>query len=261
MRNVLIAGLTAALLSVGSVAPAFAGQYSDSNKISAWSADHIEILTELGVIVGYPDGTFRPAENITREEMAVMLLEGMIVLEKHIMKTVWDNDLYLYEELVAQQTQLLQALAAIDEIQAKDAVEKNNFVAIGLGYGVSNAETDDVTSVQLLAKVQIIEISDTFAISVRPFVMTDSTAGGTLTIDADLSDTFTVYAGGGVAANWSDGGQLTGADSNDDVVGIINAGVEVNLSQTTVTGVDVKLPTGGTEQWNPVVTGFLGLKF
>lgn len=259
MRNALFAGLTAALLSVGTVAPAFADTYTDSNKISDWSADHIEILTELGVITGYPDGTFRPAANITREEMAVMLLQGMVVLESSIMDSVWANDVYLYEELVAQQTQLLKALAAIDEAQAKEAVEKNNFVAISIAYGVSNEETDDVSNVGLTGKIQIIELSDDFAISVRPFVTTDSVGGATITVDFDATDKLTIYAGGGVAATWDDESQLTGTD--DTVVGIINAGAEYSLSQNTIAGLEVKLPTNGTASWDPVVGAYVGVKF
>lgn len=258
MRNALIAGLTAALLSVGSVAPVFAGTYTDSNKISDWSAEHIKILTDLGVITGYPDGTFRPAANITREEMAVMLLNGMVALENSILETVLNNDQYLYEELVSQQTQLLQALAAIDEAKAKEAVEKNNFVAIGLGYGVSNSETDDEANIQLIGKVQIIELSDSFAISIRPFVTTDSVGGATATIDYKATDSLTVFAGGGVAAAWDDDTQLTG---DNDVVGLINAGVEYSLSKDTITGVEVKLPTNGDASWDPTVTGYIGAKF
>jgi len=268
MRNNVLA-LTAALaLGFGfsaTVAPsANAGEvqsYYYNDTVPAFAADYIDLLTELGVFVGYPDGTFRGAENITRAELAVALTEGLLVLEDSITEAMYYQNMVMYNEIAAQQVELLSVLARLDAVEAKAVVENNNFVAIGLGYGVSNTETDDEVSLQLLAKLQVIELTDTFAISVRPFVMTDSTAGGTLTLDADLSDTLTVYAGGGVAANWSDGGQLTGADSSDDVVGILNSGLEVNLSDTTVTGIDVKLPTGGTEQWNPVVTGFVGLKF
>lgn len=269
MRKIVL-GLAAALaLGFGFSAPASA-QSTESltvesfyyeDELPAWAAEYIDLLTYLEVLVGYPDGTFKANQNLTRAEFAVALTEGLIVLEEGIYNAMYWNNVYIYDELAAQQVELLEALARIDAIEAEKLVKNNNFIAIGLGYGVSNSETDDVTNVQLLAKVQIIELTDNLAISIRPFVTSDSTAGGTATLDLDLSDTFTLYAGGGVAANWSDGGQLTGADSDDDVVAILNAGLEVNLSQNTVTGVDVKLPTGGTEQWNPVVTGFVGLKF
>ena len=38
-----------------------------------WAVDYIWWLKHNGISVGYPDGTFRPDNNITRAEMAVML--------------------------------------------------------------------------------------------------------------------------------------------------------------------------------------------
>ena len=42
-----------------------------------WAAKEIEILTEKGVIVGYPDGTFQPDENVTRAEFASMAIKAL----------------------------------------------------------------------------------------------------------------------------------------------------------------------------------------
>jgi len=52
---------------------AFAAFYDIDNDTFAWSGEAIENLTELGVINGYEDGTFRPNGNITRAEFAKML--------------------------------------------------------------------------------------------------------------------------------------------------------------------------------------------
>lgn len=38
-----------------------------------WAKDAIEAMKESGVMVGGPDGTFRPKSNVTREELAVAL--------------------------------------------------------------------------------------------------------------------------------------------------------------------------------------------
>ena len=40
-------------------------------------AGHIERVAELGIATGYPDGTFRPANPISRGEMAVMLMRAL----------------------------------------------------------------------------------------------------------------------------------------------------------------------------------------
>lgn len=42
-----------------------------------WAAPEIEILSEKGVIVGYPDGTFKPDENVTRAEFAAMAIRAL----------------------------------------------------------------------------------------------------------------------------------------------------------------------------------------
>lgn len=62
------------LVGIFLVAPAFA--YPD---VSAdhWAAKQIEILTEKGVIVGYPDGTFKPDDNVSRAEFASMAIKAL----------------------------------------------------------------------------------------------------------------------------------------------------------------------------------------
>lgn len=44
---------------------------------SHWAYPQINILTEKGVIVGYPDGTFKPDENVTRAEFAAMAIRAL----------------------------------------------------------------------------------------------------------------------------------------------------------------------------------------
>lgn len=44
---------------------------------SHWAAPQIKILSEQGVIVGYPDGTFKPDENVTRAEFASMAIKAL----------------------------------------------------------------------------------------------------------------------------------------------------------------------------------------
>ena len=42
-----------------------------------WAYDWIEALYNAGLTSGYPDGTYRPSNSVTRAEMAVFLLKGM----------------------------------------------------------------------------------------------------------------------------------------------------------------------------------------
>ncbi len=42
-----------------------------------WAAAQIKELSEQGVIVGYPDGTFKPDDNVTRAEFASMAIKAL----------------------------------------------------------------------------------------------------------------------------------------------------------------------------------------
>lgn len=42
-----------------------------------WAKDKIEALVKLGIIKGYPDGTFRPEEKISRAEFAALIVSAL----------------------------------------------------------------------------------------------------------------------------------------------------------------------------------------
>ncbi|HEY9621525.1 MAG TPA: S-layer homology domain-containing protein [Crinalium sp.] len=48
--------------------------FSDVDK-TRWSASQIQYLKDLGIVQGYPDGTFHPTQTVTRAELIVMLQE------------------------------------------------------------------------------------------------------------------------------------------------------------------------------------------
>jgi len=70
-----------------------------------WAKDNIGNLVAAGVISGYPDGTFRPDQKVTREEMVVMLSRIMNLdnLEKDQTKGHFNdlNGAYAAEEIQA----------------------------------------------------------------------------------------------------------------------------------------------------------------
>ena len=55
----------------------------DSNHWAFW---YIKTLSEEGVVVGYPDGTFRPESNITKAEFATMAIKAL-KQDKAVVKT------------------------------------------------------------------------------------------------------------------------------------------------------------------------------
>ena len=42
-----------------------------------WSYDAIMALKKIGVLAGYPDGSFRPDENVTRAEFTAMITKAL----------------------------------------------------------------------------------------------------------------------------------------------------------------------------------------
>ena len=71
-RQQMAVFLTRALRESPSLAP---GSFSDV-PVGPFSG-HIERIAELGIATGYPDGSFRPANPISRGEMAVMLMRAL----------------------------------------------------------------------------------------------------------------------------------------------------------------------------------------
>lgn len=51
----------------------YADGYASDVSAGHWAAKGIAICTKLGWINGYPDGTFRPDQKITRAEMMAMI--------------------------------------------------------------------------------------------------------------------------------------------------------------------------------------------
>ena len=52
--------------------------YSDSEKVTSTYEAAVDLMTQAGVIAGYPDGTFKPQNNVTRAEMAKMICYSLL---------------------------------------------------------------------------------------------------------------------------------------------------------------------------------------
>ena len=72
MKNIVKILLSAFVFVAGTCVFAFPDAASDH-----WAASQINELSEQGVIVGYPDGTFQPDENVTRAEFASMAIKAL----------------------------------------------------------------------------------------------------------------------------------------------------------------------------------------
>ena len=52
--------------------------FTDQASIPAWMMEYLEAGMEISAVTGYPDGSFRPHEPITRSEIAVMLARALV---------------------------------------------------------------------------------------------------------------------------------------------------------------------------------------
>lgn len=68
----LISFLIIAVISIGAVFPVGAASFSDIHDTD-YFASAASLLKEFGVLDGYPDGTFKPQNSITRAEMAAIV--------------------------------------------------------------------------------------------------------------------------------------------------------------------------------------------
>lgn len=73
LRRAVVLGVIATLVALGpSVVAAGEGRFTDVSAGHPFSAE-IERVAEAGVAAGFPDGTFRPSEPVTRQAMAAFL--------------------------------------------------------------------------------------------------------------------------------------------------------------------------------------------
>lgn len=57
-------------------------KYTDKSEISDWAVDAVRAMTATGRLKGYPDGTLRPGQNITRAEAAQLLMNCLPISDK-----------------------------------------------------------------------------------------------------------------------------------------------------------------------------------
>jgi hypothetical protein len=77
MRSIKLFALSGLLISLFYPVMAYSAPTSNFSDVSSsyWAKDDISTLTSMGYIDGYEDGTFRPEQNVTREEFAKLLVQ------------------------------------------------------------------------------------------------------------------------------------------------------------------------------------------
>ena len=72
----------------------FAYDYTDLNE-NHWAYNYIQLLTDEGVVVGYPDGSFHPNEYVTRAEFASMAIKGLKMQDYQVKEVIEFDDIPL----------------------------------------------------------------------------------------------------------------------------------------------------------------------
>ncbi|MBQ6530893.1 MAG: S-layer homology domain-containing protein, partial [Clostridia bacterium] len=61
-----------------------ADTYFDDVPTDAWFYHNVAVASQLGIVSGFGDGTFRPNDLITREQMALMTQKAAVVMGKSL---------------------------------------------------------------------------------------------------------------------------------------------------------------------------------
>ncbi|NMA94344.1 MAG: S-layer homology domain-containing protein, partial [Clostridiales bacterium] len=75
MKKILSIALVLALV-LGSFATVFAADFTDVKDSDKFN-EAVNVLTGLGIVSGYPDGTYKPNKVVTRAEMAALIINSL----------------------------------------------------------------------------------------------------------------------------------------------------------------------------------------
>jgi len=99
MKNFLKTVLSIAICCFATIPALAFPDVSDNH----WAAEQIKILSEKGVIVGYPDGTFQPDDNVTRAEFAAMAIRALGQEHTKVAQPVYftdiNEDFWAYQDI------------------------------------------------------------------------------------------------------------------------------------------------------------------
>lgn len=90
--------------------------FPDVETTSAWAAVYINYATAMGVINGYPDGKFRPLNNVTYNELSAMLVRGIGITEDELTGKWPENykskamELGIYDKVMGVRSAFQQAV-------------------------------------------------------------------------------------------------------------------------------------------------------
>ena len=271
--------IAAAVVVSGVATPAMAApQFSDVQPTD-WAYQAIQNLNaRYGCLAGYPNGTFKPGQSATRNELAALTNACL----DRISEFQDAKDAALAAALKAQYASLNTRVSAIEVAATKKAQGVGNYLGLGVllnSVGTGESPNNTVSGGTLQARYAVKNFSNQNAVSVRPYINAvagpDSqigAAGGvTATYDWSIArkagvSAANIYAGVGYQVPF-----VNNVEANaQNAVGLSNGqpvfvlGTEGRITNSLVGFADLKFPTntsanGGS--YSPVFTTGLGFKF
>ena len=129
MKKTLVSALTTALV-VGAASTTFAAANPFADvPADHWAYDAVSELTSKGVVNGFPDGTFRGNQNMTRYEMAQIVAKAMAKVNTPGVATS-GTDKAMVDKLAAEfKDELANLGVRVDELEARmDNVKWSGFL-------------------------------------------------------------------------------------------------------------------------------------
>ncbi len=143
-------GAAAVILStfVSSLALAATTHFSDQDSFASWFSGAVSNMNSKGIIQGYPDGSFRPNNNVNRAELAVMLdrydvyMQGLVVSSGGPSSTLEPATVPAEVDLSQYMTEAeIQAMIST-QVQTQVAMEMSNLYGEAFEAAV-NERVDD----------------------------------------------------------------------------------------------------------------------
>ncbi len=159
--------LLALLFCAGIASPVIAYPDVDSTH---WAAKQIEELTEKGVIVGYPDGTFKPDENVSRAEFASMAIKALgqehTTVAQPVAFTDIDTSFWAYDVIQkALYFDLISCPPLGEPFRPEDTVTRAESISVAVN-ALTTEQISDIKAKEVLSKrfADVNEVPEWFVI-------------------------------------------------------------------------------------------------
>lgn len=144
MKNFIINILGTMILLMSACSGAYAF-FSDMDE-SHWAYKQIKDLSEQSIVIGYPDGTFKPDDNVTRAEFASMAIKALGQEHANVIQPInyidIDNTYWAYDAIEkAVYFDLISNDKDSDTFRPEDPVSR----AEALNIAVNSLTTEQIT--------------------------------------------------------------------------------------------------------------------